>query len=337
MRITSIILLFFALACKKEQDTIPLSIKKVDLLLDTKPTDISFADEHSGFVSTAYSPKYGSSLILKTTDGGINWLSVPVSIDGSVAINLRSVYAHTRDTVFATFNTQDHCGVCISTDGGSTWNSLLSADQTLPYTDVLYHNDRIFVTLSGGIISSSDLGKTWVSVYKPEKPGGNIGVKMFVNKKIGYAYGMDVVYCGTDCPTYSVGTLIKTIDGGETWFRLPDIPGGPTDLKFMDEQNGYVFAYGGNLYRTIDGGLNWQLAGEVSSEGSYFVSVRQGPDIYYSTGASHVYQSPLGLQTKTLIFQDDSGESFNFKGLAISNRKILFLSQGGQILIINLK
>src|SRR5690606_22620231 len=184
---------------------------------------------------------------------------------------------------------------------------------------------------------SSDLGRTWVSVYQPEKPGGNIGVKMFTNKMIGYAYGMDVVYCGTDCPTYSVGTLIKTIDGGETWFRLPDIPGGPTDLKFMDEQNGYVFAYGGNLYRTIDGGLNWQLAGEVSSEGSYFVSVRQGPDIYESTGASHVYQSPLGLQTKTLILQDDSGKSFNFKGLAISNRKILFLSQAGQILIINLK
>src|SRR5690606_35251009 len=136
MRMISIIMVFLAVACKKGQDAVLLSVDKVNLLLDSKPTDISFSHEHTGFISTAYSPKYGSSLILKTTDGGINWLDVPVSIDGSVAINLRSVYAHTRDTVFATFNTHGHCGICVSTDGGSTWNSLLSTDQILPYTDV---------------------------------------------------------------------------------------------------------------------------------------------------------------------------------------------------------
>ena len=138
-------------------------------------------------------------------------------------------------------------------------------------------------------------------------------------------------------PPLSVGTLIKTIDGGETWFPLPDIPSGPTDLHFTDEQNGYAFTYSGNLYRTINGGLNWQLAGEVSSEGSYFASVRQGSDIYYSTGASRIYRSPLDLQTKTVVFQGDNGESYNFKGLAISNQKILFFSQDGHILIINRK
>src|SRR5690606_35814777 len=108
MRMISIIMVFLAVACKKGQDTVPLSVDKVNLLLDSKPTDISYSDEHTGFISTAFSPKYGSSLLMKTTDGGNSWHSLPVSIGGSSTLNLRSVYAHSRDTIFAAFNTHGH-------------------------------------------------------------------------------------------------------------------------------------------------------------------------------------------------------------------------------------
>jgi|GEM_PF-3871590 len=46
---------------------------------------------------------------------------------------------------------------------------------------------------------------------------------------------------------------------------------------------------------------------------------------------------PLGFSDKNHLVSGRRGGGYNFKGLAISDRKILFLSQDGRLLIINLK
>ncbi len=72
----------------------------------------------------------------------------------------------------------------------------------------------------------------------------------FVNKLVGWAGGGD-------------STLIKTTDGGNTWFQQYLPIGGDVDaLWFIDEQTGWIvgggISKGSGLYKTIDGGDNWK-------------------------------------------------------------------------------
>ncbi len=79
----------------------------------------------------------------------------------------------------------------------------------------------------------------------------------FASSSIGYIGGNDSL-------------LLKTTNGGDTWlpqattgvifnFGLKDI----IQVDFLDEDIGFLTVgtvdYGGNLYKTIDGGLNWQV------------------------------------------------------------------------------
>ena len=95
--------------------------------------------------------------------------------------------------------------------------------------------------------------------------------------------GFDVPYFGMDWPTDSVGygngliNMYKTIDQGETWFKLPN-PFGEDDYiyyyappVFINKEIGYVqggrYPVGGTssdsenlgILRTIDGGMSWYI------------------------------------------------------------------------------
>jgi photosystem II stability/assembly factor-like uncharacterized protein len=62
------------------------------------------------------------------------------------------------------------------------------------------------------------------------------------------------------------GTVIRTVDGGATWTRLP-VPGAEAldfrDIEAFDAQTAYVLAIGpgdrSRIYKTTDGGKSWTL------------------------------------------------------------------------------
>src|SRR5687768_3193316 len=56
-----------------------------------------------------------------------------------------------------------------------------------------------------------------------------------------------------------LGTLLRTVDGGGTWTRVPT-DAGDISLKrvfFLDSRKGLVLGEGGYLARTEDGGRTW--------------------------------------------------------------------------------
>lgn len=85
----------------------------------------------------------------------------------------------------------------------------------------------------------------------------------FINKDVGYIVGNDSV-------------MLKTLNSGKTWGRQPvNIAFTGTrdliDVFFEDEMKGYLLVgpYGG-LYKTKDGGLNWELDSAINNTNMCF-------------------------------------------------------------------
>lgn len=70
-------------------------------------------------------------------------------------------------------------------------------------------------------------------------------------------YGVDFINTSTGWVAGSGGTLLKTINGGESW-NFVSVPNQDyRAVDFLDANNGYLIANSGKVYKTTDGGLNW--------------------------------------------------------------------------------
>jgi len=74
---------------------------------------------------------------------------------------------------------------------------------------------------------------------------------LFLNDSIGYA-------CGG--LRYDKGDILKTIDGGFTWVDQSDsnMTKELYHLNFLSKDTGLSCGYDGKIFRTYDGGMNWQ-------------------------------------------------------------------------------
>ena len=82
---------------------------------------------------------------------------------------------------------------------------------------------------------------------------------------IGLAYAIDAYDSLIATGSYTVNSswipdsLYLTTDGGNNWFSRP-LPGvGPIDISIKGENKIWFCTDDGKIYKTIDGGFNWQL------------------------------------------------------------------------------
>jgi hypothetical protein len=111
---------------------------------------------------------------------------------------------------------------------------------------------------------------------------------------------------------FSLGTLLKTLDGGLTWQVIPLPVGGP--VRFLNENRGWVVGgvAGDDLFESADGGRSWsrvQLerlpenrAAEVSISLPAFVNQRDGFLVVTSYGEQQAHI--------TLFKSEDAGNSW---------------------------
>lgn len=60
---------------------------------------------------------------------------------------------------------------------------------------------------------------------------------------------------------YSIGEVIKSRDGGQTWTSLDSVsPKILNDIAFFDDSTGLTVGYNGKMYRTFDLGKNWRFS-----------------------------------------------------------------------------
>jgi len=199
---------------------------------------------------TAYASEVHGT-ILKTRNGGASWLPQNSGvIDGLACIqfvNERVGYASGGFAGGAFTN----CRLIKTIDGGDTWNNVNVAPTKCGGGIRFLNPDTGFYAYANNLFDNSiiamtkDGGSNWDTLYSGE---GWISYFHFVDDTYGYA-------------TVNNGTLLKTIDGGQTWaaISLPANIWG-SGVFFLNRDTGLVGGGISNspaMYKTLDGGANW--------------------------------------------------------------------------------
>lgn len=153
---------------------------------------------------------------------------------------------------FVNIDTGWACGdlgtIIKTTDGGLNWVTE-ETNTTTPLLKVRSPEGNGQLVIASGfdglILRSTDRGEIWAMVTS-NITGDLWGLQM-INDTLGWA-----------CGNYN--SLTKTTDGGLSWQRVftPGYKGNYWWIAFMDEHYGFIAA-DGNVLRTTNGGLNWEI------------------------------------------------------------------------------
>lgn len=241
--------------------------------------DVHFTSTDTGYVCGEGDPgfnPFGPGIILKTTNGGVNWTTCMTSSSTPV----RDLFVLNKDTVFACGGAEMTSGRIIKTvNGGTNWTPIGPnyVDAMLGGMYFLNSNNGflgVYESVVGNFnptlaswLSTTD-GSTFTTTVISSSNGYWNFASDFPDSQNGYM--TRATYAGD--PVY----LRKTTDGGTTWTE--NIVSGATNiygLDFIDAANGYMVGDGGVIKNTTNGGSTWstQTSGSTQDLRSvYFVN-----------------------------------------------------------------
>jgi photosystem II stability/assembly factor-like uncharacterized protein len=216
---------------------------------------IDAVDKDNAIFSLSYQmkPNVYTSVLSKTTDGGLTWIKLnsPETLKGDEIIDISMI-----DKMNIWYCT-GYGKISYSSDGGSNW--------TLQFYDTLktvfFDYIKMF-DLNNGIamgdgkdynkgpalfLKTTNGGKNWISVNDSAFGGssGSIWQRLdFPSPQVGYFYES-----GSN-PQY----LYKTTNGGSKWTKIENISF-VLDIKFYDEKIGICVS--SKTCKTTDGGASW--------------------------------------------------------------------------------
>ena len=273
--------------------------------------------------------------VWKTTDGGTVWKPIfdeeHVPSIGSVAVapsDPQIVYVGTGDPTGWSFTPGN--GMYKSTDAGTTWQKV-GLDDTRYLSSLLVDPHDTNIVLAGAATRfGPDAAKAACGVYRTTDGGRTWNRVLFIDDRTGVAdLAFDyadpgVVYATVTRPGGGFGppgavqnaapagpatmgpVIYKSTDEGATWTALSQ-QGLPAGLRSATiavaagthGQRVYVLVGGRDhgVYRSDDGGANWQLATtRIASAGGRIYVDPKNPDLLYLMGTS-MYRSLDGGHT----------------------------------------
>ena len=265
-------------------------------------TDVFFLDSLTGWgVTNATNQNNDTTYVLKTTNGGDNWVIQYGKIQtGGGFPGYYRVYFLNQNTGFV-------CGVKgidKSINGGSNWVSLNAPLNSYLDLSVL-NQDTIWSvssnSLTGGVYRTSNGGASWdrqldLGSSNPNHIYMFDGSMGFISKN------------GTG------GYVKKTTDGGSSWFTVDSAASsGFTDMYFADYFNGWrAFA---SMKKTTNGGLNWQS--QIMPHGGNIITTtvekfsNVNKDTIWGVGGSLQYPN---FQSRGMICKTtDGGNNWGFQ------------------------
>jgi photosystem II stability/assembly factor-like uncharacterized protein len=243
------------------------------------PNDSNVVWVGSGENNSQRSVSYGDG-VYKSEDGGKSWTNMGLKKSlhiGKILVDPRDskvVYVAAQGPVWAPGGDR---GLYKTTDGGKTWNAILTISENTGVNDVLFdprnpdvlyasawqRRRHVWTLISGGpeggIHKSTDAGKTWKKLDSglPKEDIGRIGLAVSPQKP-------DVVYAWVDAANRK-GGVFRSTDRGATWSKMSDYQTGAqyyqeifTDPRQFDR----LYAMDTYLKVSDDGGKSWRNLGE---------------------------------------------------------------------------
>ncbi|NOX88062.1 MAG: T9SS type A sorting domain-containing protein [Calditrichaeota bacterium] len=213
-----------------------------------------------------------------------------------------------------------------SKDGGQSWEKQNSNTNSDLLTVFAVDSLRAWAAGDEGtILKTENGGETWDKISLPESE--TITSVFFPDENKGYLAGKNGLFYGSE-------------DWGKTWFKYDSVPAiNINSLWFIDEQKGWIVGENGSIFFTQTGGTSvppyapeyrWIAFGSlhnwISNMGSEIeagrsTSAQQQDGLQWS--AIYDYQdmqASKGLWIGVKDFKDQSGNSFDYKVIAIGPR-----------------
>jgi len=239
--------------------------------------NIEFVNRYTGWVTG------NSSVILKTTNGGVNWFSQ--SIDLGYPKNLYGLDMLDANTGYIAgwFET-----ILKTTNGGINWLII----SNIPSNDGNSNNGISFLnsttgwicSFGGRVLRTSNGGINWDTAYTGT--GGPLRDIQFLNAQIGWA-------CGEG------GVLVKSTNGGANWIAVPNLSGANIQsLHFININTGWAVTEQSNfVYRTTNSGIKWDTISILpggSSQYSYTIYFTSALTGYVGGTYSRLFKTTNG-------------------------------------------
>jgi photosystem II stability/assembly factor-like uncharacterized protein len=256
---------------------------------------VYFTDNNTGFAVGLNSEEPNKGIILKTIDAGKSWNEVQFNNDKQSTTVLTSVFFTSSDIGYAagwagTIIKTENAGASWNALTSGNINDLHSIFFTDADTGYAVGFGRALIKTDNGGESWSPISFGGVTYY------ANLNSVFVLNSKNGFAVGNDGVMLKTINPIYSggfswveelhlnsnekpkyllsihfvnantgfavggsdnKGTVLKTIDGGNSWSVIFSDTNLLFSVYFTSPTNGYAVGQGGTIIKTTDGGDTW--------------------------------------------------------------------------------
>jgi photosystem II stability/assembly factor-like uncharacterized protein len=215
--------------------------------------DVIFLDSLTGWIAG------DSGLIMKTTNGGSNWIIQNTETDKMIrklfVVNENLLWAITWE-IFPPPGSYYGSIFMKSTNGGDTWDHEMYADSNV-FINTIYFIDSLKGFIAGYpsvLRFTTDGGKEWADTHIDSSfvSGFPIFDIKFYNDEFGHACGgvIDIA-----------GAVYSSYDGGRSWTSTTVGPEPINSLYIFDSLNaigaGGDFEYGTSTITTFDAGKNW--------------------------------------------------------------------------------
>ena len=149
-----------------------------------------------------------------------------------------------------------------TTDKGQSWNSVTSGTEANLYSVDFVDDQGWAVGVNGTIKYSSNQGENW------SNQNSNTTIQLisvdFASEQIGYAVGGNFA-------SIEEGVIVKTSNGGDSWFVQYNVDQVLTSVFFITERIGWVVGTSGLILKTTDAGNSWMPMTSGTSHWLYSV------------------------------------------------------------------